>query len=785
MDRLFHILFPFAAWLRTYRLSDLKIDATAGLTVALVLMPQSMANAQLAGLPAWHGLYAALVPAVVAGLWGSSREMVTGISSVVAIMAASALAQVSATDPASYIGHMALLTLMVGAMQVLFGFLRLGVLVNFLSHPVISGFINASAFIIAASQFGKLLGVSVEPTGSEIRNLLHTLASAGHYTHWPSALMALAAVAALLACKRFFPRLPAVLAAVVVCTFFSWLFGFERGCEVTTARVRSPETLELIARLNGRMEAMRAAGAALAALEEEEPSGWLEELEHAYRVEEQAILLDHARQDAALAREHLRRLLFVSRLLDDGSRLFYVQKGPGRDFHARDGRREEIPEPMLGVADEPELPYAPGAETEDPAAELEEKVESPPRPLPAAHLLESGVWRLKVGLRGLDPQRLEFSSGGRVVGGIPPGLPHFSMPDIGFGSFLALFPQALIIALVAFAESISIAKGAANQKGYRLDADQQLVGLGLANLSGGLVLTCPVAGSFAASAVNLKAGAKSGVSSVFAGLGALAVLLFLTPALYYLPEPVLAVIVIRAMGNLIHFSDFKRAWRAHRADGLIAVATFAATLLFAPHMDYGIATGVILSLASFFYRAMHPRIAALSTGPDNVLRNAKLFGLDECRHIAIIQFQGSLFFGNAGVLENYVLDRLKNEKDLRHIHFVCSGISSIDASGEESLAMLVERSLKAGVRVSFSGVLGPVADVLERMGILRLIGDGNLFLTPREAVCAILRQIQHDEGCDDCPLSNIFCHKREIMKPRPSSARAAGKKAKSGGGGGR
>ena len=191
MSFVLHFFFPFLSWVKEYSVASLKKDAAAGLTVALVLVPQSMANAQLAGLPAWHGLYAALLPALVGGFWGSSRQMVTGTVAVISLMAAAALEPLAITGPEGYIAAMALLTLLVGALQLTCGLLRLGIVVNFLSLPVLCGFTNAAALIIAASQLPKLFGVSVDSAGRQYETVLRTLDSALNYTHLPSLLLAL------------------------------------------------------------------------------------------------------------------------------------------------------------------------------------------------------------------------------------------------------------------------------------------------------------------------------------------------------------------------------------------------------------------------------------------------------------------------------------------------------------------------------------------------------------------------------------------------------------------
>ena len=754
------MLFPFLSWLRGYRLGDLKFDAVSGLTVALVLIPQSMANAQLAGLPAWHGLYAAVLPAVVAGLWGSSRQMVSGTVAVISLMAAAALQPLAIGSPEGYIAHMALLALLVGLIQVLLGLLRMGAVVNLFSLPVISGFTNAAAVLIAISQLGKFLGVATSSGGSQLQSVLHTLESAWYYTHWPSVLMGLFALVIMMAVGRLSPRLPAVLVAVITTTAVSWAVGFEKKLTVDSTRILSPESVALVDRYNADLEAADRIAQTIVTLRRIEAADPAEKLELQYKIGERELVRDRMAGRTELLRETLRRLIFVAVVQEDGSRLFYLKRAP--ELPARmsssglpDGGAILRPS---GGGNRTAQTVAPGADQEPAAPMVRQSA------LPADSFQDGRQWRLIVGEGKLDPARLRFSSGGDVVGAMPSGLPHFSMPEFAFSDLLLLLPQALIIAFVGFAESISIARSAANRKGYRIDPNQELVGQGLANMSGGLVLTCPVAGSFSSSGVNLASGARTGLSCAFAGLGALVTLLFLTKPLYYLPDPVLAVIVMRSVLNLINIDEFRRVWAAKWEDGCIALITFGCTLFFAPRLDYGIAVGIVLSLVSFFFRAMHPRISVLSSGKDHMLRNAKRFNLDECRHIAVIHFQGSLFFGNAGLLENHILERLEHQKDLRHLHLVCSGITSIDASGEESLAMLVDRAHKAGVDVSFSAVVGAVAEVLERTGVLDAVGKDNIFLTPREAVHAIYSRLRHDEGCDSCPLASVYSLPEELKR---------------------
>ena len=182
-------LFPFLEWLPDYQTRHLKSDLFAGLTVALVLIPQSMAYAQLAGLPAYYGLYASFLPPMVAALFGSSRQLATGPVAVVSLMTAASLAPLATAGSPGYIGYAILLALMVGIFQLTLGILRLGLVVNFLSHPVVNGFTNAAAIIIASSQLSKMFGVTVDTAPHHYETIIHVVKAATHYTHWPTLLM--------------------------------------------------------------------------------------------------------------------------------------------------------------------------------------------------------------------------------------------------------------------------------------------------------------------------------------------------------------------------------------------------------------------------------------------------------------------------------------------------------------------------------------------------------------------------------------------------------------------
>ena len=209
-------VFPFIGWFKSYRSQDFKADFISGLTVALVLIPQSMAYAQLAGLPSYYGLYASFLPPMIAALFGSSRQLATGPVAVVSLMTAASLAPLATAGSEGYIAYAVLLALMVGLFQLSLGILRLGLVVNFLSHPVVNGFTNAAAIIIASSQLSKMFGVSVDDAEHHYETIIRVCQAAVHYTHWPTFIMGAVAFAIMYGLKKLLPKVPNVLVAVAV-----------------------------------------------------------------------------------------------------------------------------------------------------------------------------------------------------------------------------------------------------------------------------------------------------------------------------------------------------------------------------------------------------------------------------------------------------------------------------------------------------------------------------------------------------------------------------------------
>jgi SulP family sulfate permease len=543
----------------------LKNDLVAGITVSLVAIPQSLAYAQLAGVPAYFGLYAALVPTVVGALAGSSRQLSTGPVAMTSLLTAASVAPLAlrGTDP--YIAYVVLLALLSGLFQVAFGLMRLGVILNFLSHPVLMGFINAAAIIIGLSQLPALLGMSSRQSEHFLLDIWQVVSHLD-LAHELSLAFGASAIALLVAFRRWAPRLPGVLITVALATVVS-----------------------------------------------------------------QAV-----------------------------------------DYAGR---------------------------------------------------------------------------GGRVVASIPTGLPHFGIPAVDWHSVVTLLPASLVIALISFMEAMSSAKVISIKTRVPWDENRELIGQGLAKVAAALSLTMPVSGSFSRSALNLGTGARTGLSSVVSAAAVLVTLLFLTPLLYHLPKPVLAAVIMMAVAGLINLGALKRAWSASRDDGVAGIVTFAATLAFAPNIQNGIVTGIVLSLGLLLYRMMRPRVAILGMHPDGTLRDAAVHDLAPLHpRLSVVRFDGALRFMNASFFEDAILKVERDRPEATCILLTCGGINQIDASAVEMLMLLVDRFRANGVTLVFSGIKQQVREVMDRAGLTSHIGAGNIFPTDQQAVDALLRRVASAEA---------------------------------------
>ncbi len=702
-------IFPFLGWIKDYSADKLRADLISGLTVALVLVPQSMAYAQLAGLPAYYGLYAAFLPPMVAALFGSSRQLATGPVAVVSLMTATALEPLATSGSEAYIAYAIILALLVGVFQLALGILRLGLIVNFLSHPVVNGFTNAAALIIASSQLSKLFGVYVDSAAHHYETIHNVLKAAVSYTHWPTLGLAVLAFAIMIILRRLSRRIPCVLVAVVVTTLISWLTGFEHNSQVNVNQIQSPPFHRLVNEFDAACDGLirECDERVLLRNDYETVVGdqgmeSRDAIQAGYKLHIVDSEINRLKEQIHEYRTELRGFFFQAINQPDGSLLFY--------------RPSELPS---------------GSET-------------------TGH-----IWRLKVGNNALDTASLTMTGGGAVVGNIPSGLPALKTPSITISTAVGLIPMAMIISLLGFMEAISIAKAMAAKTGQRLNPNQELIGQGIGNIVGSFGQSYAVSGSFSRSAVNLQAGAVTGLSSVFSSLVVVITLMFFTPFLYHLPQGVLAAIIMMAVVGLLNVKTFVHAWRVQKFDGIIGIISFVFTLAFAPHLDRGIIIGVALSLLVYLVRNMKPAISMLSLHPDGTYRNRLRFDLDQCRHIAVIRYSGSIFFANVSYLEDQVLETVRAMPELRHVLIVGNGINELDASGEETLAGLVGRLREQGLGVSMSGLNDVVIDAMRRTGLLAKIGEENIHRNAGRAIENIWGHAHRKSDEEECPLKVV------------------------------
>jgi SulP family sulfate permease len=709
LNRVLLRIFPFLGWFKGYNTTYLRLDFISGLTVALVLIPQSMAYAQLAGLPPYYGLYAAFIPPMMASLFGSSYQLATGPVAIVSLMTATALEPLATAGSDAFIAYAIILALLVGIFQLFLGVLRLGLVVNLLSHPVVNGFTNAAAIIIATSQLSKIFGVHVDNAAHHYETVYLVVRAAIAHTHWITFLIAVLAFAIMILIKWYNKRLPGVLIAVIITTVISWAIGFEKIEKVEISQVGYPEAVDMVNKFNDGLQRVdslveQRVGLNSQINENEDSYGAhsIELLNLQHRINLLNVRINSLKENVCEYRAELRSLSFNAAYGDDGKLRFY--------------KKGEVP---------------PGVKQ------------------------EGNVWRLKVGNKCLPHTELTFSGGGDVVGYIPRGLPGFKVPGVNLADMVSLFPMAIIISLLGFMEAISIAKAMAAKTGQRLDPNQELIGQGLANIVGSGAQSYAVSGSFSRSAVNIQAGAQTGLSNVISsGVVAITLLLF-TPLLYYLPQAVLAAIIMMAVIGLVNIRGFIHAWKAQWYDGLIGIITFVFTLAFAPHLDKGIMIGVALALILYILRVMKPQIAMLSLHPDGSYRASRRHGLARCKHIAVIRYNGSIFFTNVNYLEEKILQQMEIMPALKHILIVGNGINELDASGEDMVSLIVDRVRESGLDISFSGLNDHVLDVMRRTYLYEKIGEDHLYRNATRAIESLYEKTHHGSTEKRCPLREV------------------------------
>ncbi|MEF8793585.1 SulP family inorganic anion transporter [Thiohalorhabdus sp.] len=668
-DRLATFL-PFLNWFPMSR-SGLRGDLIAGMTVALVIVPQSMAYAQLAGLPVVYGLYAAFIPVIVASLWGSCSQLHTGPVAMLSLMSAAALVPFASPGSPRFIELSVMLALMVGVFRLILGLFRMGVIVNFLSSPVIVGFTNAAALIIGLSQLSKILGVPFPRSDFYLLDLWNVLNQIPE-AHWVTVAFALGAWAVIHFGRRLSPSFPGVLAAVVLATAASAWVGFEQKTSVPLHRVEAPDFA--------------------------------------------AAVESYAQQKARID-EITERLAQLNSQLRQASAERAGEAGGDRaDLKAEIGRLDGELAGLKSAKNNLRIRLHQFRLT---ASEGEG-----PRRFRAEDATDGAAWRFA----GVGDDTVTLSAGGAVVGDIPQGLPAPSVPTMEWDLIPSLLPAALVMALIGFMEATSISKAIAARTGERIDTSRELVGQGLANIAGSFFGSYTVSGSFSRSAVAARTGATTGLFAIISALGVMLVLLFFTPYLYHLPQSVLAVIVMTAVFGLIRVKPLAHAWKVERPAALIGVVTFIATLVMAPDLANGILIGVVLTILWYLVRTMRPRAEIVSRRPDGSLGGIKAHNLEPLsKQFVPVRFDGSLTFANVAYFEDIILEALVEFPDARAVLIVGSGINTIDATGAETVRELAQRLQDRGVQLTFSSLKHQVREVFDEGGLVELIGEENFF----------------------------------------------------------
>lgn len=661
-------LFPFLRWFPMQG-ETLRGDLVAGITVSLILIPQSMAYATLAGLPVVYGLYAAFLPVMVASMWGASRFLHTGPVALLSLMSAAAIEPLASRGTDEFIALSMTLALMVGVMRLALGAFRMGVLINLASHPVINGFTNAAALIIGLSLVNTFINVPM-PRSDLFLSDLWQVAAQLPLAHWPTIAFGVGTLVVMSLLKRWVPKLPGVLAVVVLGTLISAAVGFEKTALVAPgqivdadARAAYQKFAELETALSRNKAAQGEVRKRMAMLAKRET--------HDYRLESESLRL--LGEEQALKKQLYGQRVAVFR-------------------HAL--------EPVTG---------------EDGVVRYRAAADAGPGATP---------WRFV----GVKDGQFRLSGGGQVVGNIPAGLPSFMVPSLDLGVMGGLLGTAFIMALIGFMEATSISRALAAKSREKLDPNQELIGQGLANIVGSFFQSYTVSGSFSRSAVAAKSGARTGFYAIISAIGVVIVMLFLTEYFYHLPQPVLAAIVMSAVFGLIDFKSLRHSWNVRKSDGVVGGLTFVATLVMAPQLANGVMVGVVLTILLFLRGVMQPRSEVLGRTRDGTLAGAASHDLPPIsEHYVVLRFDASLVFINSAFFEQAVMKAISQFPQAKAVLVIGNGINEIDASGEEKLRALATDLKHAGITLMLSGLKKPVREALARAGLDAVLGRENLF----------------------------------------------------------
>lgn len=545
---------PILSWLPNYNKAALSGDLSAGLTVGVMLIPQGIAYAMIAGLPPIYGLYTAMTPQVIYAIFGTSRQLSVGPTAMDSLIVAAGITSIATVGPDNYIAAAIMLAFLMGLMQLAFGVFKLGFLVNFLSKPVISGFTSAAAIIIGLNQLKHVFGIEI-PRSNQAHSLLYDTGIAINSTNLITLCLGIGTILTIIALKKYLKKIPAALTAVILGILIVQFFHLD---------------------------------------------------------------------------------------------LYDV----------------------------------------------------------------------------------------KIIGDIPTGLPSPSIPDFTQNYFKDLLPLALTLSLIAFMEAISQAKAIEDKHNdYKVDANQELIALGLSNIVGSIFKSYPSTGGFSRTAVNDQSGAKTGMSFIIAaGLVALT-LLFLTPLFYYLPKAVLGGIIIVAVMGLINIKYPVKLWKYKKDDLIMLLGTFAVTLTIG--IKEGIIVGVILSLGFLIFRSTRPHIAECARiEGTNYFKNVERFdNTKDRKEVLILRFDGQLYFANANYFKDQLNDMIaKKGSNLKLVILNAEAINHMDSSAVHMLDKTIKELCKKEIYFAVAGAIGPVRDIIFNSGLSETIGKELMFAEVNKAL---------------------------------------------------
>lgn len=557
-------LFPIIDWLKTYTGKELSDDLFAGTITAILLVPQGIAYAILAGLPPQLGLYASILPPVVYALLGTSRTLSVGPVSIAAIMIAGALSAQEINALGNPAQSALILSAECGLMMLLMALLRMGGLVNFISHPVLAGFTSGAALLIIINQIPALLGLKTPACGIDT------------------------------ACYRdyFSGAVPAALIIGVIAL---------------------------------------------------------------------AVLIFFGKPLTGLLKKIGVKLYLITAISKCG--------------------------PLLTVV----------------------------------------LSTLAVSHFNLTEQHVT------VVGSLPAGFPTLKFDFFNIEKWQLLLPYAGFITLIAYVESVAIAKVTANLRGEKIIPNQELLALGTANITAALFGGMPVAGGFSRTMVNFSAGARSQMAMLIAAAMLSLAVIFFSQWFEHIPKSALAAIILVAIFRLVRIRHIFHTWQFDRGDGIAELVTLLGVLILG--IEEGITLGVVLTIIKQLRKTSQPHIAIVGRVPETEhFRNIKRHSVETWHHLLLVRIDESITFANIGYIEDFLNTELRRQPNTRHIILICTSVNDIDATALETLELFNIAVQAAGKTLNLSEAKGPVLDKLEKTDFLQQLKPGKVFFRTEDAV---------------------------------------------------